>query len=184
MIEMHDVLDEFGNKTGEQKTKDEMFKNGDWRQVVHLWIIDSGNKILIQKRTDNKGTFGGMWDPSVGGGVAAGESTLEACVRETKEELGIDIKPNDVKLISRHKMPKIIPETGLPSNDFSDTYIIKMDIGLEDLVLQKSEVAEIKKLSYEELKDEFENENKFKNWVPHGIDYYFSVLDSIKTVVV
>ena len=58
-------------------------------------IVNSDNKILLLKRSD----YPDQWEPKkwslVGGGVEDGEKPDEACAREIKEEIGIDINIDD-----------------------------------------------------------------------------------------
>ena len=62
------------------------------QMVVHLLIFNSRGDIFLQKRSNTKDAYPGMWDSSVGGHVGAGEDTYAALVRESKEELGIELK--------------------------------------------------------------------------------------------
>ena len=58
---------------------------------VHVVVLDSsGQKILLQKRSQKKDIQPGKWDTAVGGHVAAGESVETAARRELLEELGIE----------------------------------------------------------------------------------------------
>lgn len=50
-------------------------------------------KLWVQVRTDD-GPYRGLLE-FPGGGIEAGETPLEACVREVKEEVGIRIYPED-----------------------------------------------------------------------------------------
>jgi isopentenyldiphosphate isomerase/intracellular septation protein A len=62
--------------------------------VVHLHLIDSKNRIYLQKRHMNKQIQPGKWDTAVGGHVASGEPLDAALMREAQEELGIsEFKP-------------------------------------------------------------------------------------------
>ncbi len=68
--------------------------------VVHLHLIDSKNRIYLQKRDSNKQIQPGKWDTAVGGHVSSGEKIEDALMREAEEELGIkDFKPT---LIGRY----------------------------------------------------------------------------------
>jgi len=58
-------------------------------RVVHVLVFDSGNRLLLQKRSMNKDVAPGRWDTSVGGHVGAGEELSLSAQRETEEELGI-----------------------------------------------------------------------------------------------
>ncbi|MCL2791821.1 MAG: NUDIX domain-containing protein [Spirochaetaceae bacterium] len=62
------------------------------QMVIHLLIFNSKGDIFLQKRAKTKETYPDMWDTAVGGHVAAGEDAYTALVRESKEELGIDLK--------------------------------------------------------------------------------------------
>ncbi|MCL2293328.1 MAG: NUDIX domain-containing protein [Spirochaetes bacterium] len=62
------------------------------QMVVHLLIFNSKGEIFLQKRSDTKDVYPGMWDTAVGGHVSAGEDIYTSLVRESKEELGIDLK--------------------------------------------------------------------------------------------
>ena len=58
--------------------------------VVHLHIIQK-NGIWLQKRPMHKLVQPGKWDTAVGGHLDMGESIEKALVRETHEEIGINI---------------------------------------------------------------------------------------------
>ena len=58
--------------------------------VVHLHIIQKGG-IWLQKRPMHKQVQPGKWDTAVGGHLDMGESIEKALIRETREEIGIDI---------------------------------------------------------------------------------------------
>ena len=50
-------------------------------------------KVWVQRRTDD-GPYHGLLE-FPGGGIEAGETPLEACIREVEEEVGIKIKAED-----------------------------------------------------------------------------------------
>lgn len=59
--------------------------------AVHLMVCDERGRIWVQQRAFDKATDPGQWDTTVGGLVAAGESTLAALAREAWEEAGVRI---------------------------------------------------------------------------------------------
>ena len=62
--------------------------------IVHT-LIETNNGYLVTKRSTNETTFPEYWD--IPGGLAEyGELPREAVIRETKEEVGLDIVPTKV----------------------------------------------------------------------------------------
>ncbi len=68
---------------------------------VHLFILNKEGEILIQKRSKFKKDRAGYLDASVGGQVLSDETYKVAAIRETKEELGINIKR--IKRVYKYK---------------------------------------------------------------------------------
>lgn len=62
--------------------------------IVHA-LINAKNGYLVTKRSKEETTFPEYWD--IPGGLAeTGELPREAVIRETKEEVGLDIMPTSV----------------------------------------------------------------------------------------
>ncbi len=59
------------------------------QMVVHIEIFNEKGEIYLQKRSETKDMYPGLWDTAVGGHVGAGENPKEAVLREAEEELGI-----------------------------------------------------------------------------------------------
>ena len=64
------------------------------RIIVHT-LIKIDNKYLVTKRSKEETTYPEYWDIP-GGLVEYGELPREAVIRETKEEVGLDIVPTKV----------------------------------------------------------------------------------------
>ena len=61
---------------------------------------------MISKRAPAK-TAPGMWE-TTGGGAVAGESGLEAAVREVREELGIALRSESGRVFTRYTFLSLI----------------------------------------------------------------------------
>lgn len=183
MKELADVLDSTGNPTGLQKTKDEIFRSGDWRVVTHVWIVNPATKELVIQKRVKKGIFDDLWDVSVGGGVQAGEPTISAASREVEEELGLRLPEADFELIGRFKIPKFIPEKQLPTNEFSDTYLVRRAVAVDELTLQAEEVAAVRLITLERLRLVINDPENYERWVPHSARYYNEVADRIEEML-
>lgn len=162
-----EIVDKFDNKRRPlHKTSERHDKvDGEYRQSVHTWIQNSKGEFLIQKRTPNKKFFPNMWSQT-GGGVDTGETTLQAALRECKEELGIDINPNNMELILSFKR----------KYDFVDVWRVKQDIDISELVLQEDEVADVKWATIDEIKD-LMNSGKLAKSIEVYFNMFIELLD-------
>lgn len=134
-MEYVDIYNARREKTGVVKDRNQLAK-GEYRTSAHIWIMNSKNEILIQKRSLTKDKFPGMW-AQTGGGVIAGESSKDTVVRECKEELGLDI--NDEKIVYVASYVRI--------RDIVDVWLVLKDFDVKNLVLQKEELEEVKMVS-------------------------------------
>ena len=153
-MEKWKILDENGNFTGEilDRNNPRVWEKGIYHQGADVWIINSENKILIQKRSKEKKLEPNVW-AMTGGSVILEENSLQTIVREAKEELNIDIMASDLKLITKFK-------TG---NVWIDTFILKNDFDINKIVFQKEEVSDVKWATIEEIDEIFSNGNFIKN---------------------
>ena len=97
MQEYWDIYDINKNKTGRvMKRNDWSMKEGEYYISVLGVVRRSDGKFLITQRVLTKEWAAGWWEIP-GGAVKAGESSLEAVIREVKEEVGLNVKPESIK---------------------------------------------------------------------------------------
>src|SRR5581483_6948850 len=96
--ELLDIVNEYGEPTGQVVDKRTIHAQGLRHRDVHVWVTN-GHDLLQQQRRSDKSIMPNAWDISVGGHVSAGESYLDAAVRETREELGLALAPERLKRI-------------------------------------------------------------------------------------
>lgn len=154
--EYFDVLDENGNKTGETKLRNEVHRDGDWHKAVHIWIINDKGDILLQRRCATKDSNPNMLDISCAGHLVAGDDSLTGAIRELKEELNIEIKPSDLRLIKTIKRSSKYTSTFI-NNEFDDLYILRTTKKIEDMKYQEEEISEIFFVPYKEFKNMVNN---------------------------
>lgn len=168
-MEYFDVTDENGNKTGKKKLRKHVHRDGDFHRAVDVWILNSKNELLIQKRSASKDSYPSMWEVSCSGHISAGDSSLKSAVRELEEELGLKVEGKDLKYLFETKESYITNNGTFINNEIKDVYLIERDINLSDLKLQKEEVEEVKFINFLEL-EKLINAND-KNFVPHEEGY-------------
>lgn len=97
---------------------------GIWHRAVTVWII-IGNEVVAQQRSATKDINPEKWDVGIAGHVDFGESVEQTAVRETLEEVGLDIDASDLKLARIY--PKQIQFNQYTDNEFLYQYTIKLD---------------------------------------------------------
>lgn len=142
-MEYWDIYDKKGKKKNRIVKKGTPLKSHEYHIIVEGWIQVSEKDFIIQQRSFNKKKFPGMWYCSVSGSVIAGEEPLEGMIRETREELGIDILEENIFL------KRIITENSC----IFYIYHIKQEVAIKDIVLQKEEVEDVKIVDYDEIKN-------------------------------
>ena len=95
-MELLDILDENGKITGKVESREVVHQKGLWHRAVYGFIFNNKGDILLQKRSKNKKLWPDLWDVTVGGHVLTKEFGSQALIRETKEELNIEITKNEI----------------------------------------------------------------------------------------
>lgn len=140
-MEFLDCYDYRGIKTGKTILRGTPVPPDEYTAAVVVCIFNSKNELLIQKRTESKQVWPGLWDVSCGGAVIAGETPQESAMREVSEELGIPIDLTNTRatLITSYR-------TG-----FTHTFVVHADPDLSTLTLQESEVSDARFASEKEI---------------------------------
>lgn len=167
--ELIDVLDSEGKNTGETKSRSFVHQNGAWHRAVHIWIINDKKELLIQRRAIQKESHPGKWDISAAGHVVAGETSLEAAVKEIKEELDLIVEPNDLQFLFTIVSRAVLNNNTYLNNEFDDVYLLRKNLDISQIKLQQGEVAEVKWISVSELKRVTQEHDS--NYVKHDEEY-------------
>ena len=162
-MELLDVLDENGNKTGEVEERSEVYRKGLWHRSSHIWIINDNNELLVQRRNPYKATFPNLWAISVAGHVDSGETSLDTAIRELKEEVNLDVDPDELEFLFTIKRETPYKDSFL--RVFDDVYLLRKNIDCEQTKLQVEELTDIKYVYYEYLEDIFKEGDK--DYVPY-----------------
>lgn len=146
MEELFDIFDREGNHLGiKPKSFCHSKDPGVYHKPVWVWIVNDNKQVLIQKRAATKKWLPNKWDGSATGHVEAGETMLQGCQREVKEELGIDTKQTDFVFLGEY-IADIVWEIG-------QVYMLKNNLPTDKMTMQPEEVSELKWLAFDEFKE-------------------------------
>ncbi len=118
---------------------------GEYHLVVVAALQNSAGAFLITKRAPNK-RHPNVWECTAGSAVA-GDGSLAAAIREAKEETGLDLKPEDGKLICSLQR----------KHSFEDVWLFRQDFDLNGVVLQEFETVDAKYASKAEIREMIQN---------------------------
>lgn len=155
-LELFDVLSDDFKETGIVRERSIVHETGSWHKTSHVWIVrktENGFDVLLQKRSSNKDSFPGCYDISSAGHIHAGDDFLESAARELKEELGIEVKCEELVQIGVHKGMEDTTFYGKPfrNYEYSNVYMYNGDnLDLKSLELQKDEVESVMWIDYNE----------------------------------
>lgn len=161
MVERRDLYDKDRNLTGKTIAKGEQIPEGYYINIVVCFMENSEGKFLMQKRSPKKD---GLWG-TTGGHPKSGEDSLTGMHTEILEELGLDIDPNELNIVTTVQDNKLI----------CDIYYLKKDINLDDIVMQESEVADVKYFTLDEIEDSYQK-GEFKK------SHYYMFKDFLKNL--
>jgi isopentenyl-diphosphate delta-isomerase len=171
-----DIWNTDGQPTGNKCLKDEAHQKGWFHPTVHIWFYTNTPSLLLQKRGLSKQTYPGFWDVSVAGHVSAGETILEGALREVKEEIGLDIKQTDLRLLDVRKNTNRF-ENGIIDCEFQHVFLAKLDTAVSNLKIQEAEVDAVRLFSFEELQQCILKKQPDFTIVPADMRYYQFVMD-------
>jgi len=113
---------------------------GDYHLVVHVWVMDSGGGFLITRRAPNKG-YPLMWE-CTGGSALAGDSSLDAALREAREETGLTLSPETGSVVF----------TLQRGDSFCDVWLFRQNFDLGQVVLCEGETCGARRATAEEIR--------------------------------
>jgi 8-oxo-dGTP pyrophosphatase MutT (NUDIX family) len=139
-MELWDLLDDGRNPLGRTHLRGTPTTPGEYHVVVSIWTVDSRGNFLLTLRDPAKESYPNHWE-NTGGSALTSETSRAAAVRELAEETGI--------LASEDELVFIATETTRDS--FVDHYLLRRDILLGEIRLQRGETADAKWVSLPEL---------------------------------
>ncbi len=173
--------DEAKPLVGKGATRDDVFGKGLLHGASHVWIwrnTKSGPEVLLQRRSANKRTWPNLLDISAAGHIDLGETEEAAAVRETVEEIGLNVKSSELKPFGKHRT-HMVAESGAIEEEFRWLYLYELRDD-KPLKLQESEVSAIEWIPLNQfIRTVIPNDGRY---VPQDDDYYQMVIKALEDV--
>lgn len=147
MQEMIDLYDASRQLTGITILREGAFlTEGQYMLYVLALIEDASGRFLITQRSMDKHWGAGWWEVT-GGGVRAGESSLEALRREIPEEVGLELGSQEFAPVYSYENVDL--KRG--DNYFVDIYHVRLDFAPGDVSLVDGEAIDFKLATWDEI---------------------------------
>ena len=155
-MEVFDLYDNNFNKLDRKMVRGGTNNEGEYHLVVHIWFRNSKGEYLIQQRNKKEDSVPYQW-AATGGAAISGDNSIQTAIKETYEEIGLKLEPNQLQLVKRYFIENHI------SNYITDLYIVKEDILIEDLTIDTLEVRDVAYKTMNQIKEMIRN-NEFWNY--------------------
>ena len=152
-MEIWDLYNERRELTGRDHIRDDAIPDGYYHLVVHVWIRNSTGEYLISQRSADRPLYPLKLE-CVGGSVLKGEDSLSGALRETKEEVGLSLSPNDGSLICS-TVGRVV--NGIRFSDIVDVWSFKYDGAVDLQSATTKEVAQTLWMNKAAIKELFDN---------------------------
>ncbi|MFH1561371.1 MAG: NUDIX domain-containing protein [Patescibacteria group bacterium] len=129
-------------------------------RTIYVIVKNQNDEVLIHQRSSGKDLYPNCWDLSVGGHVGWNQSYPETAAREIKEELGIAVSENQLKLVGKLlvKLPR--------SNELFQVFEYRLKPS-DKIKIASQEINQTKWLTTEEIKESIRK--KQLAWYPRPI---------------
>lgn len=169
-MELWDIYDKYRKKTGKTHQKGIKTKEGEYHLAVRVWIVNNKNELLIQRRQFDSKTWPGMWECAASGSAILGDNSKETAIKETMEEIGLDISKDTLEPIFTVKF----------KNGFDDNYLVRREVDIWDLTLEDEEVVDVKWASMNEISEMVTKEE----FIPFPfLDRIFQIINSNISII-
>ena len=168
--EQIDILNADGTPAGYSCGRTRVHAEGLWHRTVHIWTINREGKILFQLRARVKENNPGLLDTSCAGHISAGDTSVNAAVRELREELGVRKSSRDLEYLFEATQESVLNGGSYLDNEYYDVYKTTLtDEEAKSLVPQPGEVDDFVWMT----RDEFFAKRKLhpEKFVDHPKDY-------------
>ncbi|MEF2246795.1 NUDIX hydrolase [Paenibacillus sp. IITD108] len=182
--------------------RSEVHKQGYWHETFQCWFVsreEDEHYIYLQIRSADKKDYPSLYDITAAGHLLSDE-TVEDGVREIKEEIGIDVKFDELKSLGIMKYA--IENNKIIDREFAHVFLYQSNRSFEDFTLQTEEVAGMLKAKLSDFsglwrknranieiegyelnesgkKQFFRKIVSREHFVPHSEQYYMDVIEAI-----
>lgn len=179
MSEILDIINDNDEVIG-QAERDEVHRTGLVCRLIYVCFFTADHKIILQRRSLTKKNDPGKLTTAVSGHVSSGQNYLEAAVRETFEETGIKVQPEE--LISLGVVRADFTQGDYLSHAMRGLFAYEFKGDIDDLKIEEGDGAGFVSLCIDELEEQLRSEpERFAMFLSHEAGRGF--IEKIKNLI-
>lgn len=155
MSEILDVVNDRDEVIG-QAERDEVHRTGLVCRLAYVCFYTANREVILQKRSDTKKNDPGKLTTTVSGHVSSGQDYLEAAIRETVEEAGVEVEASDLMPMGVVRADYV--QGTYLSNAMRGMFAYKYNGDVADLKVEEVDGAGFVSLTIEELEKQLDEE--------------------------
>ncbi len=140
-MEVWDLYTKYREPMGRTHIRGQVIGEELFHITVHVWIRNSRGEYLMSQRASDRPLYPCLWE-CPGGSVLAGETSICGAVREVKEEVGIDLSPENGRLLFT-KIRGVMD--GVPYHDIKDVWLFDCN---SEADLSRASTAEVSRCRF------------------------------------
>lgn len=141
-MELFDVLDSNGKPTGKIAERGYQCLDNEYYLSAHVYIYNSNNEFLLQKRSSNKKFLPDTWEILLEHAITS-ENGVDTAKRGLYEEYGLDFDKSEFQYLTRIMWNAY--------HHLTDIYFLKADIDIHKIKIQMKELSALKWVSKEDM---------------------------------
>lgn len=143
MQEYLEIFDEYNHPLHLTKLRRLVHEEGNWHRTSQIYVLSNGNELLCNLRSPLKDVFPLLWDVSIGGHLAPGETYQDCALRELAEELGIPVEQDDIRFITTVKIDGKDEKARLIDREHAGIFVFRTSLQAHEFNYQQDEIVEL-----------------------------------------
>ncbi len=144
MQEYLEVFNENNQPLHLAKLRRLIHKEGDWHRTAQVYVLNDEQELLCNLRSPLKDVFPMLWDVSIGGHLAPGETYQDCALRELAEELGITVDLHAVRFVTQVKIDGKDEKACLIDREHAGIFVFHTSLQAHQFNYQQDEIVELR----------------------------------------
>ena len=149
------LLDDDGNHIGTAPRATVHSQHTPRHLAVSCHVLDAGGRVLLTRRALTKVAWPGVWTNTCCGHPRVGETTIDAAVRRTHQELGLDLDPRRMRVVLPDFSYRATDAGGIVEDEFCPVVVARLFLPEElvELNPDPDEVEEVTWVGWQDMYD-------------------------------